>query len=187
MELIEPIDVLNKRLRDVYGIDVVNSLPMWRIVFSEDQYEKRLTDCDDKGNELLQPEVRLLPKYKQWISEKWILENLVLIPEQNQEELADSKFGYECLYVFEDSKGNALPPKWEACEFVIASVQAMKGNHAPLKSYLKDPADPEETRKRIDRIEEELFGDVSALGYRTVTGEAVAGFHSKIELTDKEK
>ena len=189
MELIEPVDVLNKRLRDIYGIDVVNGMPMWRIVFSEDQLEKRLTPFTDAGIELLYPEVRLLPKYNQWVKEKWILENLVLVPESNKDELADSKISYECLYVFEDDKGNYLPPKWEACEFVIACVEAAKGKPGNLRHYIEDVDDPEVRHKRINKIEEELFGDVSSLGYRTVTGEAVAGFYSKIDgiISESEK
>lgn len=187
MESIEPVDVLNKRLRDVYGIDIVTGMPIWRIVWSEDQYEMRQTDYDDRGNQLLTSEVRLLPKYKQWINEKWILENLVLVPNQNRNELADAKISYECIYVFEDIEGNFLPAKWEACEFTISCIKAMKGDNKPLRKYLGDSGNLEDKQKRLDSIEEQLFGDVSSLGYRTVTGEAVAGFHSKIELTDADK
>src|SRR5689334_9373374 len=98
MELVEKIEVLNSRLVDHFGIDTVTGDAIWRIVFSEDQFEKRLGTYDDitKGGIYLRTvtEVREVPKYRQWIHKKYILERLVLVPETNLPELPCLKQSY---------------------------------------------------------------------------------------------
>src|ERR1700704_3964663 len=66
MELRKSIEYINEKLLREYGREL-DGRPKFRVVFSDDQYEKRLTTHDDHGNELITPEVRLLPKYKQYI------------------------------------------------------------------------------------------------------------------------
>ena len=51
MELRESIESINKKLLEEYGTEFTTS-PRFRVVFSEDQYEKRLTDFTDEGFEL---------------------------------------------------------------------------------------------------------------------------------------
>ena len=91
MELTEPVDSINKQLVDHFGTDTITGLAMWRVVFSEDQFEKRLGTYDDftpSGIYLRTvTEVREVPKYRQWIKRKYVLENLVLIPDINKKEL----------------------------------------------------------------------------------------------------
>lgn len=178
MELPETITEINKQLADLFGIDTASLRPMWRVVFSDDQYEKRLTEYSDKGILLARPEVRLLPKYKQWIQGKYILEHLVAVPEQNIDVLAGNKTSYELLWTFADKNDNYLPPKIEACKFIINTVHAaMHGTHN-LKKY-HDPENSQEAylenkRKEVDGLVTELFGDQSSLGGSTKTGESVA-------------
>src|ERR1035437_5550442 len=105
MELRETIESINKKLKEEYGTEFGNS-PRFRVVFSEDQYEKRMTDFTDEGFELITPEVRLLPKYKQWIREKYILERL--IPVTGETDLV-VKVSYEPAWVFQNKKGDYLP------------------------------------------------------------------------------
>jgi len=81
MELRETIESINEKLLEEYGTEFGNA-SKFRIVFSEDQYEKRWTDRTDDGFELIHPEVRLLPKYKQYIRDKYILERLVPVGEE---------------------------------------------------------------------------------------------------------
>lgn len=177
MELIEPVENINKRLKDLFGIDSVTGQVMWRIVWSDDQFEKRLMDVTDEGFDLLVPEVREVKKYKGYTSERFILERLVLVPEYQQAELAGAKISYEPMWTFEDGDGNYLPPKFEACEFVITTV--LKVQHGPkgLKRYVDPEATEEgyllEKKKRVDSIVEELFGDQSGLDGSTVTGESI--------------
>lgn len=168
----EKIATINQFLRDTFGIDTDDSLPMFRVVWSEDQYEKRLTKYTDTGIELLQPEVRLLPKYKQFIQDSYILERRVLVPEQNQEELAGLKKSYEPLWVFRQDNGDPTPPTIYGCKFIIDTMYAALGKKN-LSKY-KDPMDgltPAESyelnKQRLDKTHNELFGDESSLGGET--------------------
>jgi len=172
-----PQDVINinKRLVDHFGVDTVTGSAMWRISWSNDQYEKRLTDCTDEGLTLLYPEVRELPKY-QWVKDRWILERLCLVPEINLSELPTQKQSYECMYPFENAyTGEALPPNFEAAKFVVDTVYAAMGK-SNLSKYVDEEAkNPiEAQRQRVDKLQEELFGDESAILGRTITGESVA-------------
>ncbi len=150
------IEHLNQFLRDCYGIETTSDRPMWRVVFSDDQYEKRLTKYTDSGIELLVPEVRELPKYKQWIHGKWILENLVVVPEMNKAELAEAKTSYECLFVFENDKGDALPPRIDVCQLIINIVGTAKGERFNAAKYKEDP---EAKAKELAEMEQYLHGN----------------------------
>lgn len=154
----ENLDRINDQLINLFGTDTVTGRAMWRIVWSEDQFEKRLMDVTDEGLSLLTPEVREVPKYRQWIREKYVLERLVLVPEVSQKELAGVKLSYEPIFPFEDKNGNALPPNIDAAKFVIDTVYAAMGKTS-LKKYTDPEADPETKRKRVDKLVEEIFGN----------------------------
>jgi hypothetical protein len=164
---------LNEQLRDYFGVDTITGDVIWRIAWSNDQYEMRETDCTPEGLQLLTPEVRLLPKY-QWIRNRWILERLVAVPEFQQKELAGRKISYECVWKFEDRDEQPVPPIFTACKFIIDTIYAAQGLQ-PFPKYIdpesKEPI--EEQKKRVDDLVEQLFGDESGLMMRTVTGEAV--------------
>lgn len=169
------IQEINRQLQEQFGIDTISSLPIWRVSWSNDQYEKRLTDRTDSGLQLLVPEVRELPKY-QWIKSHWILERLVLIPEVNAQELPTQKQSYECMYPFENVyTGETIMPSFRACQFVVDTVYAAMGKKS-LRKYVDEEAkNPIEHREqRINKLEEELFGDESGLQGKThLTGEAI--------------
>lgn len=177
MDQIESVKAINKRLKELFGIDTVTQNPMWRVIWSEDELEKRLMDVTDEGFQLLVPEVREVKKYKGFTEDRFILERLVLVPEYQQLHLAGAKISYEPMWTFEDSDGNYLPPKFEACEFVITTV--LKRQHGPkgLKKYVDPEATEEgyllEKKKRVDNIVNELFGEQSGLDGSTVTGESI--------------
>ncbi len=179
-------ETISKMLKENFGTDTVTGLPMWRVSWSEDQFERRLGTYDDftpAGIYLRTvTEVREVPKYRQWITRKYVLENLVGIPVQNQKELPNSKMSYEPLWVFEDGQGNALPPSFEASQFVINAMNAAKGGQS-LRKYVDENAEAQSSNgkdARIDKVNkltEELFGDESGLGGAIVHGEGVAGFY----------
>jgi hypothetical protein len=181
MELTETIESLNRQLIDLYGVDTITGQAMWRIVWSEDEYEMRLddySDYDSNGKFIRSVrEVRRVKKYLDFTTERYILERLVLVPSINADELPDTKLSYEPLWTFEDGKGNYLPPKLNACKFIADTVLATQHGDHSLKRYV----DPEGThegalegkKKRVDNIIEELFGDQSSLDYTTVTGESI--------------
>jgi hypothetical protein len=169
--LLESTEILNERLLNRYG-KFEDGRALWRVVYSEDQYEKRLTWFTPEGFKLLSPVMVELPKYKQWIHNKYILEKLMPIPESQLRELV-GKTSYEPVWTFEDRYGNVLPPKWEAIEIIIRTIH-QKSALAVGMPYV-DPDNescPEESlekrRDRVVKIEEELFGN------ETDTGDALA-------------
>ncbi len=164
------VERINQSLKDSYGIDTASGLPMLRIVFSDEQREKLRTRYNDRGAEMLQEEVRELPKY-QWVKGKWILENLVVIPEFNRHEMADAKVSYEPLFIFEHQRsGNPLPPRYDVCQFIIHNVEVAKGGKFNTKKYTEDP---EKAKKELAAMEEFLWGNETAITDATQFGTGV--------------
>ena len=174
------LELFNKQLADLFGIDTASNQAMFRVVWSDDQFEKRETEYTDGGILLLRPEVRLLPKY-QWIKARYILEHLVAIPIVNAEELPCAKTSYELIWMFEDGKGEFLPPHIEASKWIIntmlSAVKRHKDGLTPIKKYVdaeySQEASLNEKEKRITELTEALFGEQSSLGGSTKTGESV--------------
>lgn len=192
------VDVINTQLKDLYGQDIVIGLPIFRIVWSEDEYEMRHGTYDDflPGTQIYLrtvTETRHVPKYRQWIHGRHILERLVLVPEFQQSELPAAKISYEPLWVFRKGDDNEtpegyLPPRLDACKFIIDSILAAQAittmmitgteqRDRPTLARYKDPAAGKGTeeivahkKKEIDSITEELFGDESGLMGATLPG-----------------
>jgi hypothetical protein len=167
---------INKQLIDFFGIDTDSTNAIWRIVWSDEQFEWRKGVYDDitpAGIYLRTvEEVRHVPKYRQWIHQKYVLERLVAVPEMNREELPASKTSYEPIWVFADKYDNFLPPRIDACQFIINTIYAAQYGTKNLKKFI-DPEDTTEKyldnkKKETDRLVEELFGDQSTLGGETV-------------------
>jgi hypothetical protein len=161
----EAIQTLNYRLKRDFG-RFENGEPNWRVVWSEDQFEKRWTNFTDEGFELLSPVVKELPKYKQWIHNKYILERLIPVPDLVESDLI-GKISYEPVWVFQDSDGNPLPPKWEAILLIIDSVN--NASASSIGAKYKDPeltveGSKEEREKRLDAIQADLFGNETEVG-----------------------
>jgi hypothetical protein len=172
----ESIESLNQRLIDYYGIAVDSGSPIWRLVWSEDQYEKRSTKYSKEGFELPFEEVRELPKYKQWIHNKWVLEQLVIVPPQSVKELT-IKQSYEPLYVFQTEKGEPLPVKWEVIEFIIGSINVARGKDYTFAKYPDPESDPREAieiqKARIDQLALDLFPDETDIGDALTYGDGI--------------
>jgi hypothetical protein len=98
---------MNRYLFDWYG--ATDGKQHFRIVWSEDQLEKRITQYTSEGLQLLRPEVRELPKYRQWIHSKYLIEKLTAVPRFVETDLVE-ELSYEPLFVFENGKGDFLPP-----------------------------------------------------------------------------
>jgi hypothetical protein len=174
-ELPYDIKQINQQLIDYFGVDTVTGQAMWRVAWSNDQYEKRMCAYTPEGLQLLYPQVFTMPKY-QWVKNRWILERLCIVPEINQNELIDDKISYEIIYFFEnETTKQPIPPLFKACKFVVDAVYASMGKKSMRKYVDEEAKNPMEAQKeRIDKLQEELFGDESSLLLRTVTGEAVA-------------
>jgi hypothetical protein len=170
----ENLETVNLFLRDNYGIDTDDGEPIWRIVFSDDQFEKRMMPTTDSGVALLVPEVRTVPKYPH-VRGLFVLEQRQLVPEQNITELAGALKSYEPRWVFRDEQDNPVRPTILACQFIIDTIRAAMGKKS-LARY-KDPKigdTPEETymihQARVQQLEEQLFGNESGLKGETTTG-----------------
>lgn len=178
----EPVESINQQLKDQYGVDTITGLPIWRVVWSEDQFEKRLGTYEDFTPAGLYirtvTEVREVPKYRQWIKQKYVLERLVVVPVLSAAELPTQKVSYEPIFVFQTGSGNYLPPKFEAAKFAVDLVYAAQGN-GNLARY-KDPDAGmskedwiEKKSLEIDNLQQELFGNESYVGDALAHKEAV--------------
>jgi hypothetical protein len=176
MELRESIEDINKKLLEEFGTEFGSS-PRFRIVFSDDQYEKRWTDFTDEGFELLHPEVRLLPKYKQYIRAKYILERLV--PIAGETDLL-TKVSYEPAWVFQDKHGNYLPPFFEGCRHVIESMYESIGRAGTFTRYKDKNVSVEERAAELKKVEDQLFGNETVVGDHLAYGTGVTVPESKL-------
>lgn len=175
------LEALNNLLKEHFGVSTDTNQPMWRFAWSEDQFEKRhgtFNDFTPGGIFIRQvTEVREVPKYRQWIHEKYVLEHLVAVPDVSMAELPTVRMSYEPIWVFEDKNGNYLPPKFEAAKFIIDTVHAAQFGTGNLKKYEDVESNQEKAlehkKKTVDGIIEELFGEQSSLEGTTVTGESV--------------
>jgi hypothetical protein len=171
-ELSESIETINKSLESLFGNEANTNKPMFRVVWSEDQFEKRMMEYTNEGLQLLTPVLKEVPKYRQWIHERYILERLVIVPDMNVDELAGSRLSYEPIWIFETQLGVYLPPKIEVAKIVCDSLYAALGKKSMAKYVDEEAKNPVETRTaRLDKLHEELFGNetstTDALAYKT--------------------
>lgn len=163
----ETIDTLNKRLVDHYGIDSDTGRPIFRIVWANDQTEKRMVGELDTGILLLYPEVREVKKYP-YLKDLYVLERLVVVPDVNAHELPTSKLSYEPLWAFRDSRDRFLYPIWDAAQLVVDTLYAALGKKSMAKYVDSEENTTVEGRQqRIEKLQEELFGN------ETETGDAI--------------
>jgi hypothetical protein len=152
MELVESLEKINYFLEKEYGR--TDDKPNWRVIFSEDQHERQLTEEGIK-------EVKKYP----WIHEKYLLERLLPTGEMGLKYLL-SALSYEPIFVFMNGKEEYLPPRIEVCKLVIESVMRESAKRVNVK--YKDPEagqDPLEVQAdRVDRLQKELFGNETSTG-----------------------
>lgn len=167
---------INDLLAREYGINTTDSRPIFRVVWANNEFEKRLMHYTDSGIELLTPEIREVPKYRQWASDRYILERLSYVEKQTKEdmEMTVHVVSYEPLWSFVDNQLNYLPPKYEVCKLVIDAVLAALHQDGSFGAKYKDNSgDPEEMQKRVAGLQEELFGNETETGDALAHGEAV--------------
>jgi hypothetical protein len=108
------IPFVNRQLEEIYGKDLTSELPIWRIVFSDDQLETRFGEFNHfVGNSLIRTtkEIAEVPKYP-FIKHRHVLERLVY---HTNPELMDNP-SYEPMYVFQDKHGNSLDVELWVCQ-----------------------------------------------------------------------
>lgn len=154
----ESIEVLNRRLKDHFGTDTVTGQVMYRIVWANDQLEKRLVD-NIGGIQLLFPEVREVKKYP-YLKDLYVLERLVIVPDVNVAELPATKLSYEPIWGYGDENHNPLPPIWNATKLVIDTLHAALGKKSLRKYVDSEKNTTKEGRdERINELQAELFGN----------------------------
>ncbi len=168
MELRESIESINTKLINEFGREL-NGKAKFRVVFSEDQYEKRITEFTNEGFKLLQPEVRLLPKYQQWVRAKYVLERF--IPVVGETDLLDN-MSYEPVWVFQDKNGNYLPPFFDGCALIIEGLYERTKKTSFVK-YKDESVSKEARLAEIERVERELFGNETDIGDHLAYGSGV--------------
>lgn len=169
----ESIETLNHRLIEHFGIDTSTGRAIFRIVWANDETEKRRVPTLDSGIELLYPEVREVKKYP-YLKDLYVLERLVFIPEVNQEELPTEKMSYEPVWAYCDANRMPVPPIWDATKFVIDCLYAALGKKS-LRKYVEDEKDVtiEGRQQKIQELQNELFGNETDTGDALAYGEGV--------------
>lgn len=161
----EPVGIINHRLKDYFGV-FENGDPNWKIFWSEEFIEKTLVTHTNDGFELLTPYVQERKKAN-YIKDRYVLTRLVPVPEEVQYQLCGAKVSYEPIWTFEDSYGNALPPDWEVIYLLIKTWnENVFGPHTGFAKY-KLPEGmgntKEEIAARVDKLQEELFGNETSI------------------------
>jgi hypothetical protein len=180
----ESVEDINKRLKENYGRFSTTDMPLYRVVWSDDQLEKRWTWLTKEGLELNYPEVREYQKYKQWAAHVYFLERLLVRPPTgNEEGMPVEEVGYEPVWCFMDHNQNPLPPIYEVCEIVIESIltAAAKAIGMTRNPKYRDPYAgmntddvKEVNRNRIAKLEKDLFGNETPAGTAIAHGWGVS-------------
>jgi len=154
------LDDLNKKLKENFG--QFDDKPKFRLVWSEDQFEKRLSNVTSEGLRLQYPQMIELPKYRHYLKDRYVLERLTEVPAFQAKELATA-LSYEPIWVFEGMKNEPIKPNYGACKFVIETL--LESTKDSIGAKYKDIEDtPEEKLKRIEEIENDLWGNETEIG-----------------------
>ncbi len=180
----EPIEVINRRLKERYGRFSTTNFPLYRVVWGDDEIELIWTSLTKEGFDLTYPELISKPKYRQWAPHVYFLERVLERPDVGKAEGAPAEgIGYEPLWCFMDHNQNPLPPKWEVCEIVIESImvaaaKAVGTHHTPKYkdpySGLKTEEIIEKQRQALDSLEKDIFGNESPEGTALAHGWGVS-------------
>lgn len=132
------IGVLNKLLAK-RGNNPFNQ-PLWRLVWSDWQVEKRRGIFRvHVGSLFLREEVgvREVPKY--WnIKERWILERWFSGEQVYNPEIPESISGsYEPVWVFQDKHGSYLPPIEKAIDIIIRCAEYKTNDPLPTQEEME--------------------------------------------------
>jgi len=179
VETSEKIDTINSQLKNEFGVDTITGIPIYRVVWSDDQFEKRMSKYTANGIELLHPQLVEMPKYRQWIKHKYILERLSFVEVETGEnaQMTVSKVSYEPIWTFQMRNGEYLPPKWDVCKIVIDTIHAAIHGTKDLVKY-KEVNDPEAEKARIGALQQELFGNETEVGDALAYKEGVVVPHN---------
>ena len=164
-------EIINVRLIEHFGTDTISCLPIWRVSWAPDHYEKRFGTWEDyaSGGIFIRrvTEMREMKKYPH-LSKHYVFERLVLVPAEQQKELCGAKISYEPIHPFWDSNTNPLPPNWEVCKIIVDMIHFRLGR-GPNPLAIQDPdADGnnglEAQKERVKKIMQGLYGNETRVG-----------------------
>lgn len=159
------IDAINERLHRDYR--VLDGRPIYRLVWSGDQYEMRHSIWREFYGHILVREyeaTKLVPKYWYFKEPCWVLEKLVFINGQAalkeiMTELVEAQNGtYEPIFPFRDKDENPLPVYPRIVEFILWNL------HHPTK---KTPSDLRDEMLALEKEEVRYFEEQLAEGERS--------------------
>jgi hypothetical protein len=136
------IDAINMRL--LRDFRVLDGRPIYRIVWSETQYEMRKAVWRDFYGSVIIREyeaTRMAPKYAYFKNPCWILEKLIFISgyaalKEIQSELVEAQNGtYEPLFAFKDKDEQPLPVFQRVVDVILWHI------HNPVKRTASDVRD----------------------------------------------
>lgn len=166
------LEQMNDKLKELYGSQL-NGQANFRLVWSEDQYEKRLSTFSDYyGHIFLRSvrEVRYCKKYS-WIDRRFILEKLV--PNITPEELpCDGPLTYCPIFVFENVQGIALTPNWRATNLLVQHLLYGKRSKLSLATMAEQYDAELEADKQF--MLEYLNNEFPAVAAQLVHGEGIS-------------
>lgn len=149
------VDLINSVIRN-YGLNNYYD-PIFRVVFSDDQVERRAGVFNDYVGKIFVRnvrEIREVQKYP-WIKGKWILERWADGRLAYHPDLDTDKSGvYVCVYVFQDANQNYLPPLLKVAEIIIKNLLNPRKKDEAIIEDIEVLKKQEE--KEIDKIELEL-------------------------------
>lgn len=144
------MEEINKFLENTYGKNLFGQ-PIFRIVFSADQQEKRLGKFAEHYGKIFLREftgVREVPKYP-WIKDRWVLERWAPGVLAYTPEIIGSEAGtYEPVQVFEHENGSPVPVTRRILTEIIWNLF-----HPPLPGHgrsLMKTQEEKETEKEIE-------------------------------------
>lgn len=174
MWLTETLESINTLLVNHYGKDDTSGQPMWRVVSADEQYEHQRVEFTEKGVALPYPEVRYVPKYS-YIKQRYILEQLEVVPAANVGDIPASPVAYGVKWVFETQNGVYLPPKFAVAKFVIDTIYAAIGKKS-MRKYVDREANRslEEIRADLTTLKDDLFGNETSVGDALAYGSGVS-------------
>jgi len=128
------LHIINQRLRDLHGVDLLGQ-PIYRVIWSPDEIEKRFatfTDFLPGTNVFIREvtEVREVQKYS-YLAPQYVLEKL--FRNQHNKQILDNKTlapmtcTYEPMWAFgHEVNGRARQVVWRAVELIILAVNNPK-------------------------------------------------------------
>ena len=165
-------EYVNRKLVEEYGL-VGGKDPRYRVVWSDDQFEKRkgkVNQFDANGNFIRMIDgIQLRPKYD-YLPHTWVLEVWQPTPAAGPDIILEPVF-YEPMWSFRDNEGNPLPLVWKAVNLLLKMWEMRAENR--LSPAGMDAEEKAQYDEEIDWFEQYLAADQSILADKLKDGEAV--------------